>query len=161
MNANCASPGDFKKYFDENMQALGLPVPDGLFGSIKIAIETAGAMVSALHLLGPNAIVAELVRATFAVEKLLLAAAFYAAYYTGAVIGSIVVALSKSTGCGSSIVEMSVFLHRHQLAFSGWDVFFVRHPQVLDTEHACRLSFKAQALATHLVTQARLSGALS
>ncbi len=35
--SQCYNPGDFKKYFNENMSALGAPVPQGLFDSYQKA----------------------------------------------------------------------------------------------------------------------------
>ena len=33
---------EFYRYFKENMEALGLPAPESLFGSVTMAVESAG-----------------------------------------------------------------------------------------------------------------------
>ena len=89
----CYNTGDFKKYFDENMKALGAPVPTTLFDSFEKAIGTASILVGTLHTLGKGATMAELVGATVGVEKLMVAGAFGAAAYVGMIIGSIASAI--------------------------------------------------------------------
>ena len=121
---NCYTAGDFKNYFTENMNALGAPVPVGLFDSYQTAIGTAATLVGVLHKLGKGATVAELIGATVGLEKLAVAAAFGAAAYTGFVIGSIAVASGRSLGCGSRISDMFVFTYQSKLQFKGWHAFY-------------------------------------
>ena len=116
--SQCYNPGDFKKYFTENMNALGAPVPTGLFDSYQKAIGTAAILVGVLHKLGKGATMAELIGATIGLEKLAVAAAFGAAAYTGIVIGSIAVASGRSLGCGNRISDMFVFTHQNNLQFN-------------------------------------------
>lgn len=40
MSKQCYKNGDFKKYFNENMKAVGVPVPSGLFDSYEKAIAS-------------------------------------------------------------------------------------------------------------------------
>ena len=102
----CYAAGDFKKYFNENMQALGLPVPSTLFDNVTAAIANAGLVLEAVHTLGKGATMAEVIRATTGLEKLKVAASLGAAYYVGAVIGSIAVASGRVFGCGSRIADV-------------------------------------------------------
>lgn len=134
----CYNSGDFEKYFTENMNALGAPVPTGLFDSYEKAIGTAATLVGTLHQLGKGATMAELVGATVGVEKLMVAAAFGAAAYTGIVIGSIAVASGRSLGCGSRISDMYVFINQNKLQFQGWHAFYFNNPQVMDKGHPFR-----------------------
>ena len=46
----CYNSGDFKKYFIENMIALGAPVPNGLFDTYQKAIGTAATLASKRNL---------------------------------------------------------------------------------------------------------------
>lgn len=141
----CYNSGDFKKYFIENMEELGAPVPTTLFDSYQTAIATASLMVGALHTLGKGATVAELIGATVALEKLAVAAAFGAAAYTGIVIGSIAVASGRSLGCGARISDMFVLTEQNNLQFNGWHRFYTDNPKILDNTRPFRQSIGIQA----------------
>ena len=139
--SQCYTSGDFKKYFIENMTALGLPVPSSLFDTYQTAVATASTIVATLATLGKGATMAELIGATVGLEKLAVAASIGAAAYTGAVIGSIAVASGRSLGCGTSISDVFVLTHQKDLQFDGWHAFYVHNPQVLDKKHTFRSSF--------------------
>lgn len=143
--SQCYKTGDFKKYFNENMKALGAPVPTGLFDSYEKAIGIAATLVGTLQLLGKGATMGELIGATIGLEKLAVAAAFGAAGYTGFVIGSIAVASGRSLSCGSRISDMFVFTHHNKLQFKGWHAFYIHNPQVLDITHPFRSSVGMRA----------------
>lgn len=68
----CYKSGDFYKYFEENMSALGLAAPKGLFESAEKATATVTTLVAALTQLGKNATVAEIIGATTGLEKLVV-----------------------------------------------------------------------------------------
>jgi len=131
--SQCYKLGDFKKYFNENMKALGAPVPTTLFDSYQTVIGTVTLLVSTLHTLGKGATMAELVGATMGVEKLMVAAAFEATAYTGFVIGSIAVASGRSLNCGARISDMFVFTYQNKLLFEGWHAFYALNPDVLES----------------------------
>lgn len=137
----CYKSGDFKKYFKENMQELGLPVPSTLFDTYQTALATASTLVGTLATLGKGATVGELIGATVGLEKLAVAASIGAAGYTGAVIGSIAVASGRSLACGSRISDMFVFTHQNNLQFKGWHVFYMQNPEVLSKDHQFRSNF--------------------
>jgi len=143
--SQCYNPGDFKKYFTENMNALGAPVPTGLFDSYQKAVGTAVILVGVLHKLGKGATMAELIGATIGLEKLAVAAAIGAAAYTGIVIGSIAVASVMSLSCGSRISDMFVFIHQNKLQFKGWRAFYFHNPQIFDKSHSFRNSVGMRA----------------
>ncbi|WP_146219669.1 MULTISPECIES: hypothetical protein [unclassified Pseudomonas] len=143
----CYNSGDFSKYFTENMESLGLGVPSSLFESYDKAMATASALVSALQTLGRSATLAELAGATNCAELLVLGASMGAAYYVGAVIGSIAVASGKSLGCGTSMADMVAFVHATPgLAFVGWKDFYIQHPEVFDTGQANRRLYFSKSL---------------
>jgi hypothetical protein len=143
--SQCYKSGDFKKYFNENMKELGLPVPSTLFDTYQTAVATASTLVGTLATLGKGATIGELIGATVGLEKLAVAASIGAAGYTGAVIGSIAVASGRSLGCGSRISDMFVFTHQNNLQFNDWHAFYVHNPQVLDKGHKFRNSFGMRA----------------
>jgi len=137
----CYNDGDFKKYFNENMHALGLPVPAGLFETAETAIASSLAILKTLDTLGKGATMAEVAGATIFLEKAMVLGAIVAAGYVGAVIGSIAVATGRSLGCGYQISDMFVFLEHNNLKFKGWNGFYVHNAQILDRNHDFRSSF--------------------
>jgi hypothetical protein len=143
--SRCYKSGDFKKYFDENMKELGLPVPSTLFGTYQTAVATASTLVGTLKTLGKGATMGELIGATTGLEELAVAASIGAAAYTGAVIGSIAVASGRSLGCGSRISDMFVFIHKNGLQFNGWHAFYAHNSQIFDKGHRLRNSFGLRA----------------
>jgi len=145
--SGCYAPGDFKKYFVENMEALGLDVPSGFAETFNLALEKATLMLSALNTLGSSATIAELVGATTGLEQLMVLGAMSASYYVGAFVGSLAVAAGRSMACGTSISDFFVFIfiRRHNLDFKGWQNFYARNPAVLDSNWPFRSSFAARA----------------
>jgi len=137
----CYTNGDFEKYFIENMNALGLPVPSGLFDTAQKAIGNAVLILGTLDRLGKTATMAEIAGATIALEQLAVLGSLAAAGYVGAVIGSIAVATGRSLGCGYRISDMFVFLEMENLKFDGWNGFYTHNPQILDKNHDFRNSF--------------------
>ena len=142
----CYKIGDFKKYFNENMNDLGLPVPEKLFDTMNAAIANAGLMVETLGTLGANATIGELIGAATGLEKIKVVASLGASYYVGAIIGSIAVATGRSLSCGSRISDLFVFLQQNDLQFDNWNHFYARHPEILDKNHPFRKNYYNVAL---------------
>ena len=145
--SQCYKSGDFKKYFNENMRELGLPFPSTFFDSYNSAVAHAIVMVEALKTLGKGATVGELIGATTGLEKLKVVAALGAAYYVGAVIGSIAIASGRSLGCGYKISNMFVFLEQNNLKFENWNLFYTMHPEILNKRHKFRKIYYAKAIS--------------
>jgi hypothetical protein len=141
----CYSAGDFRKYFNENMQDLGLSVPPTLFDTYQKAVETVSLMVGALAHLSKGATMGELMGATFGLEKLAVVASIGAAAYTGAVIGSIAVATGRSLACGSRIADVLLFVHQNHLQFDGYSTFYRTNSQIWDKRQTFRQSFAVRA----------------
>ena len=139
--SQCYKTGDFKKYFNENMEALGLSVPSSLFETSQKAIATASLILGALQQLGKGATMAEIAGATVGLDKLLVLGAISASGYVGAVIGSIAIATGRSLGCGYRISDMSIFLERNNLKFHNWNAFYTLNPEVLDKNKNFRKNF--------------------
>lgn len=144
----CYKSGDFFRYFKENMNDLGMPVPEGAFATLEDATTKIGAMAAALATLGKGATMAELVGATVGLEKLLVVGALSATAYVGAAVGSLAVATGRAFACGTRISDLFVFVRANQLEFPGWDLFFKQHPEVIDPSHPRRKDYYVRARAT-------------
>lgn len=143
--SGCYNSGDFKKYFNENMKDLGLPVPQTLFDNYSAAIANTGLILEAIRTLGKGATMGEVAKATTGLEKLKVAAAIGASYYVGAVIGSIAIASGRSLGCGYRISDMFIFLDQKNLKFEDWNHFYVNNPEILDKSNTFRSTYGAKA----------------
>jgi hypothetical protein len=97
----------FVAAFTENMNGLGLPVPNSLFTSMSSILTTVGMLAAAIVKVGPKATMAELfltipsgagttALAGATTEVVSALAGFYASFYVGACIGSVFVAAYKS-----------------------------------------------------------------
>ncbi|HZX27484.1 MAG TPA: hypothetical protein VFF16_10465 [Telluria sp.] len=85
--------GSFHTYFEENMNSLDLPAPAQLFGNLQTTVGTLNQILAALEKFGPRVTVIEVARAGTKLEVLAAVGAISAAYYAGAVIGSLAVAV--------------------------------------------------------------------
>lgn len=139
--SQCYKSGDFKKYFNKNMNELGLTVPPGLFDTSEKATATAILILGTLKQLGAGATMAEIAGATVALEKLAVLAALSASGYVGAVIGSIAIATGRSLGCGYKVSDMFVFLEQSNLKFNNWNAFYTINSQILDKHSKFRKNF--------------------
>ena len=127
---------EFYKYFKENMEALGLPAPESLFGTSQSAVNTASTLLGLIDRFGKNKSVGELLSAATKGGKFAVLSTINASFYVGAVIGSIAVAAGRSLSGGTSIADVLLdaqmnHLHRPWLAS-----LFVRHPKILKRRRA-------------------------
>lgn len=106
---------DFYKYFNENMEDLGLPAPQALFGNIQTAVATATVLLTQIDKFGKRVTVGELISAGTRLEQLGFIAGCSAAYYVGAVIGSIAVATGRSLSGGTSLSDVIFSAERYNL----------------------------------------------
>ena len=99
----------FYEAFKANMEAMGLPCPQSLFGTITTASATIGSLASAVKTFGTTATLAEVLLtfptagAATAVaaavgEITVLIGAVCASFYLGACIGSLIVASVETYG---------------------------------------------------------------
>ena len=128
--ATCQPDANFHKYFKQRMAMMGFDTPKGYFDTAKQAAKTAAELLAAFTLLPKTATAAELIGATVLAEQVAVAITVGAAFYLGCVIGSLMVAATKTMGCEYSITEMSIFLEMNQLKFDGWNEFFHSHPSL-------------------------------
>ena len=137
----CYKSGDFKKYFNENMKALGLPVPQTFFDTYNAAIANTAILVDTLGSLRKGATIGDLIRSSSGLEKLKVAAAFGAAGYIGAVIGSIAIATGRSFACGNQISDLFVFTNQNNLNFEGLFPLILNNMVIIDEGRPSRSSY--------------------
>ena len=106
---------DFYKYFKENMDGLGLPAPETLFGTIQAAVTNTTVILSQIDKFGKAVTLGELIGAGTRLEGLGAIAACSAAFYVGAVIGSIAVATGRSLAGGTTIADVISTANRYSL----------------------------------------------
>ena len=99
---------DFYKYFKENMDALGVPAPESLYGNLQTAVGTITVLLGLIDKFGHKVTLKELIGAGTKLEKLGVIAACSAAFYAGAVIGSLAVATGRCLGRGTSLGDALV-----------------------------------------------------
>jgi hypothetical protein len=99
----------FYQSFKENMDAMGLPCPESLFGTIGTASATIGTLASAVKTFGTTATLGEVLLtfptgaaaagvAAAVSEITLVIGALSASFYLGACIGSLIVASVETYG---------------------------------------------------------------
>ncbi|WP_083930208.1 calcium-binding protein [Methylovulum miyakonense] len=97
---------DFSTYFNENMTALGLPVPPSLYTSLVAALATTGPLIALVEKYGTTVTVGELIHAGLLSEIHAGLGAVAVSYYAGAVIGSAAVATGRVLSDGASLADV-------------------------------------------------------
>lgn len=120
----------FYQYFKENMDALGLPAPESLFGNVQLALGSASTLVGLLERFGKRVTVMEMIGAGIRGEKLAVIGAMSAAYYVGAVIGSIAIVTGRSLAGGTSLSEVLLRAQMNHLHRPWLPGLLVRHPEI-------------------------------
>ncbi|WBG66142.1 hypothetical protein [Pseudomonas citronellolis] len=105
----------FYSYFKENMEALGLPAPESLYGTAATALATLSTLNTLLEKFGRNVTVTELARAGLRGERLLTMGSMLASFYIGAVIGSLAVALGRTLSGGTSLADALALASRNEV----------------------------------------------
>ncbi|BBA36417.1 uncharacterized protein sS8_4487 [Methylocaldum marinum] len=93
----------FSEAFAANMEALGLPVPQSLFGTLNTTLATVGAIAGGITMVGASATVSEIfltvpvglgtaATAAAVTEIVAVVGACAASFYLGACIGSVLIA---------------------------------------------------------------------
>lgn len=106
---------EFYSYFKENMEGLGLPAPETLFGTLETAVVNATVILSQIDKFGRAVTIGELLGAGTRLEGLGVAAACSAAFYVWAVIGSIAVASGRSLAGGTTIADVLFIATQYRL----------------------------------------------
>ena len=136
----------FYKYFKENMDALGLAAPDSLFGTLQAAVGTAATIISQIDKYGQRVTVGDLVRGATRLEQLTYLGSVCAAFYVGAVIGSIAVATGRSIAGGTSIADVMFAATRHDLNRAWLLSVLQRWPGIYDRNITARNMFRFEAV---------------
>lgn len=105
----------FYSRFKQNMQFMGLPAPESLFGTLSIALANTTAILTQIDKFGKAVTVGELIGAGTVLEGLGFIGACSAAFYVGAVIGSIAVATGYSISGGVTIADVIFTADKYHL----------------------------------------------
>jgi hypothetical protein len=135
---------DFYKYFKENMAGLGLPAPESLFGTLQAAVGSASVLLGMVDKFGKRVTVGELIGAGTRLEGLAVISACAAAFYVGAVIGSIAVATGRNMADGGSISDVLATVNKYHFSRPWLSDVLRRWPGIYkpsfasrDTYHRC------------------------
>nr|WP_314576092.1 hypothetical protein [uncultured Pseudomonas sp.] len=129
---------DFYKYFKENMEGMGLPAPETLFGSVTSAVGTATALLSQIEKFGKHVTIGELARAGTRLEMLSMTGACSAAFYLGAVIGSIAVATGRVLGKGTSLGDVLFTAYQYRLNTDWLTRCLYAYPGIYSPDAPCK-----------------------
>ena len=128
----CTDFSNFGLYFEQNMNAIGLPTSTELFGSTAAAYANIKELSEAVSLYGRHVTVHEVWGGTGKLEKLRLLGPVAAAFYTGAAIGSSAVALGKTLGCGSTIIDALTHARNNGIYDSWVEAELLSHPEFIN-----------------------------
>lgn len=131
---------DFYKYFQENMEGMGLPAPETLFGTLQAAVANATVILSQVDKFGRAVTLGELIGAGTKLEGLGVIAACSAAFYVGAMIGSIAVATGRSLSGGTSLANVLATANRYNL----------NRPWLMENLHRWPGIYSQQAIARNM-----------
>jgi len=105
---------DFYKYFKQNMDELGLPAPDSLFGSVQATVGNLTVILTNMDKFGKMVTLGEVIGAATKLEQLSAAASLSASFYVGACIGSLAVAAGRDIAGGVSLADaLSIARQNH------------------------------------------------
>ena len=127
---------DFYKYFKENMDALNLPAPENLYGSVATAQASISGMLAYIDKYGTKVTVLEMIGAGTNLERLATVAAVQAAYYIGAAIGSLAVATGRTLAGGTSLSDVLFEASRWNLKLDWLLPLLHRNPGIYDASVA-------------------------
>lgn len=137
----------FYSYFKENMDSLGLPAPESLFGTMQAAVANSSVILSQIDKFGKAVTIGELIGAGTRLEGLGMIAACSAAFYAGATIGSLAVATGRSLASGVSLSDVIATSSRYGL-YRLWLIgIFHRWPGMYRQDVAGRRGYAHEAAA--------------
>jgi len=135
----------FYVHFRENMEGMGLPAPETLFGTLQAAVANATVILSQIDKFGRAVTLGELIGAGTRLEGLGVVAGCSAAFYVGAVIGSIAVATGRSLSGGSSLADVLAIANRHDLNRPWLMEVMHRWPEIYKERQIARGSYRYSA----------------
>jgi hypothetical protein len=123
---------DFYTYFKENMDALHLPAPENLYGSVATAQASISGMLAYIDKFGTRVTVLEMIGAGTNVELFATVGAVQGAYYIGAAIGSLAVATGRTLAGGTSLSDVLFEASRWNLQRDWLMPLLHRYPDIYD-----------------------------
>lgn len=134
---------DFYKYFKENMEALNLIAPpESLFATQALAVATINTFVAFVDKFGTKVTVMEVIGAGTRLEQLAVLGTMGAAYYTGALIGSLAVATGRTISGGTSLGDVLFEASKHGFGREWLTSLFIRMPGIYDPRISGRKFYK-------------------
>ena len=132
---SCYKSGDFVRYWEENMRALGMWIPESSYDAAGGVFGLITAVATAVETNAGASLMQALVRAKMSVVGANVAA-ITASAWTGAAIGSAAVATGRATSCGATIAD-AMWTAREQFQIYGsWlEAEFIKNPQFLRRAH--------------------------
>lgn len=138
------NPKTFYGYFKENMETLGLPAPESLFGTLQTTVATISTIATQVDKFGKAVTIGELIAAGTKIEFLGYIAATSAAFYVGACIGSLAVATGRSLSGGYSLVDLISTAHMHNLNRPWLQPTLRLYPGIYDLRAPSRTNYRYQ-----------------
>lgn len=123
---------DFYKYFKENMEAIGLPVPpESLYGTAILALGTIRQYKTFIKKYGKRVTVREAFKAGLMIEQIEVVETALLSYYVGAIIGSVCVALQRCAMGGTTIADIVWRATKHDINPPYLRSTLMRNPRIL------------------------------
>jgi hypothetical protein len=135
----------FYDYFRENMEGMGLPAPETLFGTLQAAVANATVILSQIDKFGKAVTLGELIGAGTRLEGLGVVAGCSAAFYVGAVIGSMAVAAGRSLSGGTTLADVLAAANRYDLNRPWLMEMLHRWPGIYMSRAIARNTYRYQA----------------
>lgn len=133
---------DFYKYFKENMEGLGLPAPESLFGSIQAAAGNAAVLLGLVDKFGKRVTIGALIGAGTRLEGLAVISGCAAAFYVGAVIGSIAVATGRTLANGTALSDVLVTARKYNMSRPWLSSVLQRCPGIYAPQRVSRKMYR-------------------
>ena len=137
----CPTQQSWYGYFQENMDALGLPIPASWHATATTVTGTLSTLAAISEKFGPRVTVGELVQAGTKTEILLVAAGISASWYLGAAIGSAAVASGNYASCGTRMSDVFAYARMHGMLTPRITDHLMAHPEIYDVARTGRNSY--------------------
>jgi hypothetical protein len=132
-------------YWRENMQDLGIPIPNTWHGSEASVLALAGALANAVEKYGSRVTVAELVGAGAVSEQVGFFGALTAAGVAGAAIGSAAVATGRYIAGGTLLADLLGnvlgYAARRRVLTREVHITLARYPQIYNQKSRGRKAY--------------------
>ncbi|MCW7537595.1 hypothetical protein OOT46_06980 [Aquabacterium sp. A7-Y] len=137
----------FYDYFLENMQGLGLPAPDEMYGNLPLALSNLTGMQLFIESHGAQVTVKELIGAGLRGDKLSAIGGMLASFYVSAVVGSIAVATGRCLGKAATMADVLRSAREHGFNSPWLAGHLARNPGMYDPTVSGRKRHRHHAAA--------------